>query len=219
MSSFRGVILDVDGTLVDSNDAHARAWVNAFGEEGLDVPYGRVRPLIGMGGDQLVPRVTGADKRSALYARLKEQWERHFTREELPHLEAQPGARDLVKALLARELKVVFGTSSEQSMIDALLERADLADFDLPATTASDVAASKPRPDIVHAALTKLGVPPDRTLMVGDTPYDVIAAERAGVRTVALLCGGFDDFGDALAVYRDPADLTAHLDDVFGPAR
>lgn len=215
-SLWRGVILDLDGTLVDSNDAHARAWVNAFGEEGLDVPYDKVRPLIGMGGDQLVPAVIGKMKDEALFERLKAHWERHFTGDELEHLEPQPGARDLVKALLGRGLKVVLGTSSEKSMVDALLEKAGLGDLDLPATTASDVAESKPQPDIVNAALEKLGLPPGKVLMIGDTPYDVTSAKRAGVRTVALRCGGFEDFGDALAVYRDPADLAAHLDDVFG---
>ncbi len=217
-SFWRGVILDVDGTLVDSNDAHARAWVNAFGEEGLDVPYDKVRPLIGMGGDQLVPQVIGKIEDEALFERLKTQWERHFTGDELPYLEPQPGARDFVEALLARGLKVVLGTSSEQSMIDALLEKAGLEGMDLPATTASDVKASKPQPDIAQAALTKLALPPEEVLMVGDTPYDVTAANRAGVRTVALRCGGFEDFGDALAIYRDPADFAAHLRDVFGPS-
>lgn len=214
MPHIQGVILDIDGTLVDSNEAHARAWIKAFGEEGLDVPIERVRLLIGMGGDQLVPEVTGAGKGSALYERAKEAWKAHF-QPELPTVRAQSGARELVEGLRSRGVKVMIGTSADESLVHGLLQRAGLADFDLPFTTASDVEASKPQPDIVSAALHKLALPPGAVLMVGDTTFDVQAAARAGVRTVFLTCGGDPRSEGAARVFRDPADFAAHLDEVL----
>jgi len=218
MDGARGVILDVDGTLIDSNEAHARAWVNAFGREGLDVPIDRVRPLIGMGGDQLVPRVTNAPADSARYERLKEAWKEHFAREELPHVRAQAGARDLIVALRERGVRVILGTSSEKELLEDLLHRVNLADLQLDATTATDVEHSKPEPDIIRAALEKLNLPPERVLMIGDTAYDVEAARRARVSCVMLRCGGDDRTSGAARVYADPADLLAHLDDALASA-
>ncbi|AFZ68950.1 HAD family hydrolase [Deinococcus peraridilitoris] len=214
MPSVQGVILDIDGTLVDSNDAHARAWVRAFGDEGLDVPFERVRSLVGMGGDQLVPEVLGIGQDSARYARVKEGWKTHFVAEELARVRSQPGTRELVAGLRSRGLKVIIGTSADESLVQGLLERAELADADLPFTTASDVEASKPEPDIILAAVERLALAPDEVLMVGDTPFDVQAAQKAGVRTVFLTCGGDTRHEGAYAVYRDPADLARHLDDL-----
>lgn len=211
----RGVILDVDGTLVDSNDAHARAWVASFRDVGEDVPFETVRPLIGMGGDQLVPRVTGDEKGSERYERLSDGWKTHFQDEELAGVRGQRGTRELVQALLARDVRVIIGTSADEALVASLLERADLADLKLPATTASDVEASKPEPDIVAAAVGKLGLTPGEVLMVGDTPFDVQSATRAGVRTVFLRCGGDDRVEGALRVFADPAEFAAHLDEVL----
>lgn len=211
--TIRGVILDIDGTLLSSNDAHARAWVRAFGDEGLDVSYDRVRPLIGMGGDQLVPRL-GIPEDTARFERLKEGWKAHF-QEELPTLAPTNGARDLVSGLHERGLRVIYGTSADESLLQDMLKQATLNDLGVPATTASDVEASKPRPDIVLAALTKLGLKERDVLMIGDTPYDVQAASNAGVRTVFVRTGGFDDPEDALACFDDPAAVLAHLDDVL----
>lgn len=213
MSQYRGVIFDIDGTLVDSNDAHARAWVRAFADEGIEVPFERVRPLIGMGGDQLVPRLTGIEKDDPRYQPLSDGWKRHFQEEELPGVRAQPGNRALIEALQARGLRLIVGTSADEALVEGLLKIAGVEDLLTEHTTASDVEASKPEPDIVQAAVAKLGLPPAEVLMVGDTPFDVESARKAGVDTVALRCGGDDRFEGAVAVYDSPQDWLGHLDE------
>ncbi len=205
------MIFDIDGTLVDSNDAHARAWVRAFADEGIEVPFEQVRPLIGMGGDQLVPRVTGTGKGDPRYQALSDGWKRHFQEEELPNLRGQPGARALLKALQARGLRLIAGTSADEALVADLLKIAGVEDLLTEHTTASDVEASKPEPDIVRAAVTKLGLAPAEVLMVGDTPFDVESARGAGVDTVALRCGGDSRFEGAVAVYDSPQDWLDQL--------
>ncbi|OLV16184.1 HAD family hydrolase [Deinococcus marmoris] len=216
MTPYRALILDLDGTLVDSNDAHARAWVHAFTDEGFSVSFAQVRPLIGMGGDQLVPRLTGVGPESEQYERLSEAWKDHFQRGELPTVRAQPGARKLVEELRRRGLDLIIGTSGDETVVEALLMRADVADLVPQRTTAPDVEDSKPAPDIVQAALKKLGRQPGEVLMLGDTAYDIDSAGKSGVDTVALRCGGAEDgrLAGAIKVYNDPLDLLVHLDDL-----
>lgn len=209
---YRGVIFDIDGTLVNSNDAHARAWVHAFADEGLKVDFAQVRPLIGMGGDQLVPRLTGIQKDDPLYKRLSEGWKTHFQDDELPGVTPQPGVRALLEALQARGLKLIVGTSADEALVDRLLDIAGGRDLLPERTTASDVEASKPEPDIVQAAVGKLRLPPGEVLMVGDTPFDIESARRAGVDAVALRCGGDERFQGAVAVYDSPQDWLSRLD-------
>lgn len=212
MAPYRGVIFDIDGTLVDSNDAHARAWVRSFADQGIEVSFRQVRPLIGMGGDQLVPHVSGIVKGDVRYQALSDGWQRHF-QEELPGLRSQPGSRALLDALRARGLRLIAGTSTDEALVSDLLRIADVQDVLTEHTTASDVDASKPEPDIVRAAVAKLGLAPSEVLMVGDTPFDVESAHKAGVDTVALRCGGDDRFGGAVAIYDSPQDWLDHLDD------
>lgn len=213
----RGVLLDVDGTLVDSNTAHARAWAIAFSEAGLDAPpIDEIRRLIGMGGDKLLPAAVGLSERSPLGQRLAERRSTLFAERFLPLLEPTPGAADLVAALEARGLSVAIATSAKPEELRGLLERGgvppSLADR---AASGEDVEASKPDPGVVHAALGRLGLSADEVVFVGDTPYDVEAGNRAGVAVVALRSGGWsdDDLAGAAAVYAHPADLVAHLDD------
>ncbi|ACO46632.1 HAD family hydrolase [Deinococcus deserti] len=210
---YRGVIFDIDGTLVDSNDAHARAWVRAFADAGFEVSFGQVRPLIGMGGDQLVPRLTGIGKGHPTYEQLSEGWKRHFQHDELAQVQPQPGARALLQALQERGLKLIAGTSADEALVDGLLDIAQVRDLLTRRTTASDVEASKPEPDIVQAAVGKLGLKPVEVLMVGDTPFDIESARKAGVDAVALRCGGDDRFEGAVAVYDSPQDWLDRLAD------
>ena len=214
MAPYRGVIFDIDGTLVDSNDGHARAWVSAFADAGITVGFGQVRPLIGMGGDQLVPRVSGIGKDDPRYQPLSDGWKRHFQEDELPTIQAQPGVRALLEALQARGMKLIVGTSADETLVQGLLKIADAEDILTEYTTSSDVEASKPEPDIVQAAVSKLGLEPGEVLMVGDTPFDVESARKAGVDTVALRCGGDDRFEGAVVVYDSPEDWLKHLDEV-----
>lgn len=207
----RGVLLDMDGTLVDSNDAHARAWVKALAEEGFAVPFERVRRLIGMGGDTLLPEVTGLSKETPQGERLATRWGEIFQEEFLPHLRPFPQACALVARMHDAGLRLVVASSSQREQLRALLDIVGIAELVDEVTSTDDAERSKPAPDIVEVALAKLDLPPDAALLLGDTPYDIEAAHGAGVRVIALRSGGFTDhdLAGALAIYDDTADLLA----------
>jgi HAD superfamily hydrolase (TIGR01509 family) len=211
----RGVILDVDGTLVDSNDAHAHAWVEALAEAGHRVEFARVRELIGKGGDKLLPEVSGIEKESEQGAALSKRRGELFKQRYLGQLKPFPQTRALIERLRAEGLQVVVASSAQADELGPLLDAAGVRDLIESETSSSDAERSKPDPDIIQAALDKLGMLPEEALMLGDTPYDVEAAAKANVPTIALRCGGWGDadLADALAIYQDPADLLAHFDD------
>lgn len=217
MGNIRGVILDVDGTLIDSNDAHAWAWVEAFAEAGHDVSFDAVRQRIGMGGDKLVPAVTGLDGESREAEALGERRKAIFAERFLPRLAPVPGARRMVEHLKRQGFEVVVATSARGGELEGLLKKAGVDDLIEEATTASDVDNSKPDPDVVASALDKLQLPPEEVVMIGDTPYDMEAARRAGVKMIAFLSGGWeaDDFPGAAAVYAGPHELLER-DDALG---
>lgn len=211
----RAVLLDVDGTLIDSNDAHARSWVDAFAETGHAVPYEKVRKLIGMGGDKLMPTASGIEEDSPEGQRIAERRQQIFMTRYVPHLKPFPQTRALLDRLRALGLELVVATSAKSDELEALLKVAQAPELEASATTSSDADNSKPDPDIVEAALERAGFPADEVVMIGDTPYDLEAATRAGVRLIAVRCGGWSDaeLKGAIAVYDDPADLLAHLAD------
>jgi len=203
------VLLDIDGTLIDSNDAHARAWVGALAEHGYVVLFEQVRPLIGMGGDKLLPTLVGLDHESEEAKRIGESRAKLFARE-LPSLRPTRGARDLLSLLKDEGLELVIATSAKEEEVEALLKQAGVADLIAAKASADDAESSKPDPDIVRAALRKSGSYAAHSLMIGDTPYDIEAASRARVPTIALRCGGWwsdDELRRAIAIYDDPADL------------
>jgi HAD superfamily hydrolase (TIGR01509 family) len=210
----RAVLLDVDGTLIDSNDAHARAWVDVGTEFGHDIEFGKVRWLIGMGGDKVLPRLTGLAEASREGARMLERRGEIFRKRYLPRLRAFPGAVQLVDRLRADGRTLVVATSASEEDLEALLRQAGLESLGEEATNSDEADESKPAPDIVEAALSKAGVDADRVVLIGDTPYDVEAAARAGVRTIALRCGGWTDgeLGGAAEIYADPAELLRRYD-------
>ncbi len=208
------VLFDVDGTLIDSNDAHARAWVAALAEAGRPVPFERVRPLIGMGGDRVLPELApGLTDDTEPGKSITQRRLEIFTERELPHIRAFPGARELLNAVRARRARVVVATSAKKAELDGLLARGDLGPLVDVASTSDDAGSSKPAPDVVEAALKKAKADARDAVMVGDTKYDVEAAHRAHVACVALRCGGnAPDLADADAVYDDPAELIGALD-------
>lgn len=212
--NLRAVILDVDGTLVDSNDAHARAWVRALADDGRDVPFERVRPLIGMGGDKLLPILTGLNPHEEAGERISERRRRIFANDYLPLLTPQPGSRHLLLMLRERGVRRIVASSAEEGELQQLLHVAGADDLVEHAVSKDEAGRSKPDPDAVHAALRHLGLPADEVLMIGDTPYDIEAAGRMGVATLAFRCGGFSlqELADAVAVYRDPQDLVNDYD-------
>ena len=214
MRPIRGVILDIDGTLVNSNDAHARAWVSAFAESGFYVSFNTLRQLIGMGGDKLMPAVANVEDDSELGQRISQRRSEIFRTEHLPSLHAFPKTRELLSRLRGAGLKLVVASSAKREELDPLLELAGAKDLVEDVKSSSDAESSKPDPDIVEAALRALGFEASRVLMLGDTPYDVAAASEAGISTIALRCGGHNDrdLSGAIAIYDDPADLLAQLE-------
>jgi HAD superfamily hydrolase (TIGR01509 family) len=205
----RAVILDVDGTLVDSNDAHAQAWVEVGREFDIEIPFEAVRPLIGMGGDKVLPRLTGLEEDDPEGAKITERRGEIFRERHLAGVRAFPDVRALLDRMREAGLKLVVASSASKEDLEPLLEAAGAAELLGDSTSSDDAEESKPAPDIVEAALEEAGVPAQDVVMIGDTPYDVEAATRAGVRIIALRCGGWDDdaLAGAAAIYDDPADL------------
>jgi len=210
----QAVILDIDGTLINSNDAHARAWVDALSELGVEAPFADVRRCIGMGGDKLLPAIAGLAEDSALGKRVSKRRSELFKAQHLPHLQAFPQVRALLQKMRACGLALAVASSAKPEELEPFLALAQVQDLIEGKASSGDASSSKPDPDIVQAAITKLGFQPARIIMLGDTPYDIEAAARAGVRTIALRCGGRSDLdlAGALAIYDDPADLLAQFD-------
>jgi HAD superfamily hydrolase (TIGR01509 family) len=218
-----GVLLDVDGTLVDSNLAHARAWRDAFDEARVDAPsVENIHRLIGMGGDKLLPAAVGLTEDSPLGKRLAERRSQIFLERYLFALRPTDGAGELVEALQRHRLRLGIATSAKPDELRGLLERAgvpvELADL---ATSGEEVDSSKPDPDVVQAALERLSLPPEAVVLIGDTRYDVEAGNRAGVGVVAVRCGGWsdEDLQGAIAIFDDPGDVAANLDTVLSTGR
>ena len=209
------MLLDVDGTLVDSNDLHAGAWQAALAEHGYDVDFSRVRRLIGMGGDKLVPELTRlpGDSKDAEAIRnaAKEQFMSRF----LPQVRPFRGTRELLERLRQDGFRLAVASSAGKEQLEALLERAGIQDLIEVSTNADDAEHSKPDPDIVQATLRKLGVRAAQAIMLGDTPYDVAAALRSGLPIVGLRSGGWsaEELRGAVEVYAGSADLLQHYQD------
>jgi HAD superfamily hydrolase (TIGR01509 family) len=207
-------VLDIDGTLIDSNDEHAQAWVDVGREFGIDIDFQHVRRLIGMGGDKVLPMVAGLEEDDPRGKKITERRGEIFRERYLPKLQPFPDARRLLERLRDDGYALVVATSASKEDMDGLLKQAGVRDLIEEKTSSSDAEESKPDPDIVQAALKSADARPAQAIMLGDTPYDVEASGRAGVRCVALRCGGWGDaeLGDAVAVYDDPADLLARYD-------
>ena len=205
------VLLDVDGTLIDSNEVHARAWADTLRAHGwAEVTWQENLPLIGMGGDKLLPQVTGVEASSAQGKALTKERTEHFLTAYAPTIRAFPKTRELLEALRDRGLKRVIATSANEEELEVLLERAGVADLISRETTSDDAKGkSKPDPNIIVAARAMAHAAPGEAIMIGDTPYDVAAATKAGVRTIAFRSGGWGDepLAGAAAIYAGPAEL------------
>ena len=209
-----GVLIDVDGTLIDSNFAHARAFADVLAERGFHVPAEQIFPLIGMGGSKLVASLTEYDEDDERVEEIASAHGDRFLEAYLPTLQPTPGARALLERLRELGFRLVVATSSREEQLRALLERAGVADLLPRRTSASDVEEAKPEPDVIQEALREGGLEAADAVLLGDTPYDVEAASRAGVRTIAVRCGGWDDekLEGSVAIYDDPAHLLRELD-------
>jgi len=214
MAQIRGVILDVDGTLVDSNDAHARAWVDALAEFGYQVPFERVRPMIGMGGDKVLPLLTGLSADDGKARQIAARREEIFESRYFPQVRPLAGAPELLARMKEEGMKLAVASSSKEEMLRKLLALVGAEDVLDAATSSDDADKSKPDPDIVKAALRRLGERPEHVVMIGDTPYDIQAAARAGVRAIAFRSGAWGDaeLSGAVALYDGPEDLRRNFE-------
>jgi HAD superfamily hydrolase (TIGR01509 family) len=209
LPALRPVILDVDGTLVDSNDAHAHAWVDSLAEAGHRVTFERVRPLIGMGGDKVLPELIGVQEDTPEGKRLAERRGQIFRERYFPQVQGLPGAQDLVSHLVQQGHPVAVASSARREELDGLLRCAGVDRLIERRTSSDDADDSKPDPDIIQVALGRLGCAASDAVMVGDTPYDIEAARRAGIDTIAFRSGGWTDadLRGAVAIYDGPAHL------------
>ena len=217
---FTAAIFDLDGTLLDSVDAHAHAWQDAFADFGHRFDFEKIRSQIGKGGDQLLPVFLTEAEQNDIGARLEEHRGTLFKARYLPQIAPFPMVPDLLRHIRKAGLRVALATSAKAEELDTYTQIAGITDL-LDATASSaDAERSKPHPDIFQAAMTRLGNPdPATVLAVGDTPYDAQAAGALGIRTIGLLCGGFPEAdlrqAGCSSIYNDPADLLARLDTVL----
>jgi HAD superfamily hydrolase (TIGR01509 family) len=188
----RIAILDVDGTLVDTNYHHAIAWFRAFRRQFITVPVWRVHRHIGMGGDQLVAAVAGDEVEARAGDRIREA-ESELYRELIREVQPMEGSRELIEDLKEAGNTVVLASSAKEWEVEHYIELLDAAEIVDAWTTSADVESTKPEPDLVHAALDKADGDEDEAMLIGDTVWDVEAAKRAGVETLAVLTGGFSE--------------------------
>ncbi len=206
-------ILDVDGTLVDSNYQHSIAWYRAFREHELTLPVWRIHRHIGMGGDQLVPTLLGEELAAERGDGIRDAEKRLFA-ELIDEVAPLPGARELIEELKSRGHTVVLASSAHGDDVEHYLDLLDARELADEWTTSADVEATKPEPDLMAAALRKAGEL--SAVMVGDTNWDVEAATRAELKTVGVLSGGFSEGelreAGAVDVFESPAELRESLD-------
>jgi HAD superfamily hydrolase (TIGR01549 family) len=209
------VIFDLDGTLVDSVDAHAEAWQRAFEAFGRTVPFPAVRQQIGKGGDQLMPVFLTDAEIDDIGESLEAFRGALFRKEYMSHVQPFPGAPALCARLADDGVRIAIASSASKDDLEPLVDRLGIRGFLDAHTDKDDVAVSKPAPDVFVEALRKLGQPPTSgVLVVGDSPWDAIAARRAGLRTIGVRAGGFDDAdlraAGCLEIYDDLEDLLRH---------
>ena len=206
-------ILDVDGTLVDTNYQHALAWYRAFRDHDVTLPVWRIHRHIGMGGDQLVAAVAGDEVEERAGDAIRDAEGRHYAAM-IDEVELLDGARQLISDLRNRGHTIVLASSAKDWEVDRYIDLLDARELADAWTTSADVEATKPEPDLVSAALAKAAEM--SAVMVGDTPWDVEAAARAEVKTIAVLTGGFaeQELGEAgaVAVFESVLALRDSLD-------
>jgi HAD superfamily hydrolase (TIGR01549 family) len=205
-------ILDIDGTLVDTNYQHAMAWYLAFRQHDVVLPVWRIHRHIGMGGDQLVAAVAGEDVEERVGDDIRAA-EAALYLATIQSTSVLDGARELIEELKAEGRQVVLASSAKAREVDHYLDLLDARELVDGWTTSADVEQTKPEPDLVHAALDRLAT--DDAVMIGDTPWDVQAAEGAGVPTIAVLTGGFSEQelrdAGAAAVFTSIVELRREL--------
>jgi HAD superfamily hydrolase (TIGR01509 family) len=212
------VIFDVDGTLVDTVDMHAKAWQRAFEDFGKELEFSVVRTQIGKGGDQLMPVFLNEKELEKIGEQVEKRRGEIFKSEYLPKTKPFPKVRELFERIKADGKQVVLASSAPEDELEFFKKVLNIADLLEAATSGDDAESSKPEPDIFEATLAKIGNPdPGECVVIGDTPYDAIAAAKINLQTIGVLSGGFSEqsLRDAscIEVYLDPADLLARYEE------
>jgi HAD superfamily hydrolase (TIGR01509 family) len=209
-------ILDIDGTLVDTNYQHSIAWFRAFRRFDTTLPIWRLHRHIGMGGDQLVAAVAGDEFEAEHGDDVREAETEEYQRL-IDEVQPMQDARRLIEDLVERGHTVILASSAKADELDHYLDQLDARELTDDWTSSDDVESTKPAPDLVEAALDKAGTDASDAVMIGDTPYDIEAADRAGVPTLAVLTGGFSEQelreAGAREVYESVAQLREALDE------
>jgi HAD superfamily hydrolase (TIGR01509 family) len=213
----KAVIFDVDGTLIDTVDLHADAWVQALKHFGYEIAFQDMRSQIGKGGDQILHGLLPPDVIEQRADEIKDFRADLFKRDYLHKARAFPGVRELFERIRASGQRAVLASSGTAEEVEQYKEIAGVADLIDSATSSDDAERSKPFPDIFQAALAKLApLGPDEAVVIGDTPYDAEAARKAGIKSIGVLTGGFAEqaLKDAgcIAVYGGPEDLLKNYD-------
>lgn len=207
------VLLDLDGTLLDSNDAHAFSWIEALQEFHIQAEFAKIRKLIGMGSDQLLPSL-GIESEDERGKQISKRRGEIFREKYLNELKPFPKSRELIERIVDDGFRVVVATSASKEDLKGLLKQIGIKDLIHNWTHADEAENSKPSPDIIQMALEKIQAAPQESVMLGDTPYDIQAAAKSGVMTVAFTCGGWstEELKDAIAIYEGPWQLWEHFE-------
>ncbi len=213
----KAVIFDVDGTLVDSVDLHAKAWQDAFKDFGHDFEFDQIRQQIGKGGDQLLPVFLTQEEIEAKGEELETHRGKVLKQRYLSQIQAFPGVKALFERLRNDGIRTVLASSAKADEVETYMSITGIEDLVDEQTSSEDAEKSKPHPDIFQAAMKKLdGITPADVLVIGDTPYDAEAAGKAGLRAVGVLCGGFPEAelrkAGCIAIYGGPEDLLRQYD-------
>lgn len=212
------VLFDVDGTLIDTNDLHTESWQETFRHFGKEIPYADLRQQVGKGADQYLPVFLSEAELRERGKEIEKFRAELFKTKYLARARPFPRVRELFERVRASGAKTALASSGKEQELAHYRKLAGIDALVDAQTTGDNVEQSKPAPDIFSAALAALpGVRPEKALVVGDSPYDAEAAAKAGIRSIALLCGGFGEAelraAGALAIYRDPADLLVRFED------
>jgi HAD superfamily hydrolase (TIGR01509 family) len=210
-------IFDIDGTLIDSVDAHAHAWQDAFADFGHEIAFDAIRSQIGKGGDQLLPVFLSDAERSEIGDKLEAHRSEVFKERYLSGLRPFARVPEVIGRLRDLGFDVALASSAKKDELEIYKKIAGIEDLIDVEASSADAERSKPHPDIFAAAMRRLGNPPPVELIaIGDTPYDAEAAGKLGIRTIGMLCGGFAEAdlrqAGCVAIYQDPADLLQQLD-------
>ena len=213
----KAILCDLDGTLVDSNALHAEAWRQTFEKFGIHVSFDQALHQIGKGGDNILPVFVPKEDLDRLSKPIKDYRKRLFEEKFLDKVKPFPGARELLLKMKAAGLRIAVSSSSDKTDLAKLKEIASITDLVEEETSSDDAERSKPEPDIFQATLDRLAIDPREALALGDTPWDIEAAGKAGVATVAVTSGGWKEDelrqAGALEVYKDVAQLSQQFEE------